>query len=103
MAEGNYNEELISDHGEEVEDADEEDDSDDGKKGRPPCLYLLPEVEEDLLDWIKGTPMFWDRNEPGWAQQRKHDHLWKDKAKALGIDDYKKLKTWWKSLRTRFG
>ena len=70
--------------------------------GRAPTLELDTDVETDLMDWVKGHEGFYKKKAKGWSHQKGFDYLWKEKAKSMGIENWKSLKTWWRSTRTRF-
>ena len=71
-------------------------------RGRKPAVVLTTEQEQDVLEWIKSNPKFYDKEAKGWLVQREHLHLWVDKAKQMGLGYYEELTTWWKTLRTRY-
>ena len=65
-------------------------------------LYIEPEQEEDIIEWLKANPCLYDKKKKGFMDQNKKNALWTSKAESLGLTS-QQLTRWFKSTRTSFG
>ena len=54
-----------------------------------------------MVEWLSDHPEIYQRSHGNYY--KKKDDLWQDQAQAIGVVDGKTLKTWYESLRTRWG
>ena len=71
------------------------------RKRRDPVI-LSPEMEEDMVEWLKVNPMFYNKQLNSFKCTGNKNKLWEDKAKSIGLTKGQ-LDTWYKSMRTSFG
>ena len=60
------------------------------------CKYeehLTPEQEDELLEWFKANPIFYDQSRRDFKEKRKRDRLLVEKGKEMGISGEHKLST----------
>lgn len=72
------------------------------QKKQKVVALLTEEQEESMVEWLENNPILYNRKLKTYKDTNKKDALWREKAEAMGIDVLI-LKTWYSSLRTRYG
>lgn len=84
-----------------VNDASPEPDPKKQKKDK--ILVVLTEEEENVMvEWLEANPILYNKKLKTYKDTSKKDTLWREKALEMGKDVII-LKTWYTSLRTRYG
>ena len=73
-----------------------------GQKKRPRSLILTTEQENDVVEWLMDHPCLFDKKEGDYKDTAMKARLWNGKAEELQMD-VSMLRTWFESMRTRFG
>ena len=94
----------IPDISEDVGDSDVEKQQHSKKKRntRKEPVILDEKVEDDLVEWIKNSPMFYDKSLNSYKCVKHKKDLWAKKAEEVGLDP-DQLDTWYKTARTAYG
>lgn len=58
--------------------------------------------EQSMVDWLEENPMIYNKKIKAYKDMEKKESLWREKAAKMG-KDVTDLKTWYTSLRSRFG
>ena len=106
VAEQAGDDDVVLEDEEENEDEDEEEVMSSQaarkpRKRRNPVI-LSPEIEEDLVEWLKVSPMFYNKQLNSFKCTGNKMKLWEEKAISVGLTKGQ-LDTWYKSMRTSFG
>jgi hypothetical protein len=64
--------------------------------------FLTEEEEQSMVDWLEENPVFYNKKLKAYKDMAKKECLWREKSAELG-KDVAELKTWYTSLRSRFG
>ena len=72
------------------------------KRARSAAITLTPEVEDEMVEWIRGHPLLYDKHLSEYRKAAYKKQLWTDKAMSIGLT-FKQVQTWYESVRTRFG
>jgi hypothetical protein len=63
---------------------------------------LTEEEEEAMVDWLRDHPEIYNKKLKSYKDAQSKESAWREKALLLNID-VAILKTWYNSLRTRYG
>ncbi|XP_034021426.1 uncharacterized protein LOC117505992 [Thalassophryne amazonica] len=64
-----------------------------------PTSDLTEEQEDELVEWIRKRPIFYDQSMREFKNKHKKNRLWEMKAKKMGVDAIA-LMTWFRNKRT---
>ncbi|XP_062588499.1 uncharacterized protein LOC134250165 [Saccostrea cucullata] len=62
---------------------------------------LTDEQEDEMASWLEANEILYNKKLNAYKDFKKKDSLWESKAASLG-KDVKTLKTWYRSIRTRY-
>lgn len=74
------------------------------RKGKKAKLFssLTEEEEKSMVEWLEQNPDIYNKKMKAYKDMTRKESLWRGKACKLG-KDVAELKTWYTSLRTRYG
>ncbi|XP_024859656.1 uncharacterized protein LOC108230484 [Kryptolebias marmoratus] len=92
-----------SDHHAPTEDSDNDHESTPKRQRKEKVTAMLTEEEEQsMVEWLVGNPILYNRKLKNYKRTTRKEALWREKAEEIG-KDVLILKTWYTSLRTRYG
>ena len=71
------------------------------KKPSKPSVQFTEEVEVQLAEWLRNTPMLYDKSHAQFKLSKKKEGVWGEKALMVGLQHWKELETWYRSIRSR--
>ncbi|XP_047206820.1 uncharacterized protein LOC124858708 isoform X2 [Girardinichthys multiradiatus] len=104
-AEGSQEEadpERPGEHPAPTEDSDSEHESTKKPRKEKVVAMLTEEEEESMVEWLKTNPILYNRKLKSYKDTNRKEALWREMAGQMG-QDILILKTWYTSLRTRYG
>ncbi|MEQ2206192.1 hypothetical protein XENOCAPTIV_025272 [Xenoophorus captivus] len=104
-AEGSQEEadpERPGEHSAPTEDSDSEHESTKKPRKEKVVAMLTEEEEESMVEWLKTNPILYNRKLKNYKDTNRKEALWREMAGQMG-QDILILKTWYTSLRTRYG
>ncbi|MED6292622.1 hypothetical protein CHARACLAT_002232 [Characodon lateralis] len=104
-AEGSQEEadpERPGEHSAPTEDSDSEHESTKKPRKEKVVAMLTEEEEESMVEWLKTNPVLYNRKLKNYKDTNRKEALWREMAGQMG-QDILILKTWYSSLRTRYG
>lgn len=72
------------------------------KRAKRDPLRLSEAESADMAEWLRQNPILYDRNREDFHLKPKREKLWQRKAEELKVEDYKRLRTWYYSQRTKY-
>ena len=92
-----------------LDDEDEEDETQASqasqggtRRKRAEPVHLKEEDEAALVDWLKGSPMFWNKGLNAYKCEKQKKELWHKKAAEFKLTPTQ-LKRWYYTMRTAYG
>lgn len=72
------------------------------QKKEKTAAILSEEEENTMVEWLESNPILYNKKLKTYKDSTKKEALWREKAQEMD-KDVTLLKTWYSSLRTRFG
>ena len=72
------------------------------QKRRKMQTDLTEDQEQAMVEWLSAHPILYNKKLKGYKETQKKEYLWSEQANLLG-KDVGVIKTWYSSIRTRYG
>ncbi|XP_061173345.1 uncharacterized protein LOC133182516 [Saccostrea echinata] len=72
------------------------------QKRRKMQTDLAEDQEQAMVEWLSAHPILYNKKLKGYKETQKKEYLWREQANLLG-KDVDIIKTWYSSIRTRYG
>ena len=72
------------------------------QKRRKMQTDLTEDQEQAMVEWLSAHPILYNKKLKGYKETQKKEYLWRKQANLLG-KDVAVIKTWYSSIRTRYG
>ena len=72
------------------------------QKRRKMQTDLTEDQEQVMVEWLSAHPILYNKKLKGYKETQKKEYLWREQANLLG-KDVDIIKTWYSSIRTRYG
>ncbi|XP_062591350.1 uncharacterized protein LOC134259658 [Saccostrea cucullata] len=72
------------------------------QKRRKMQADLTEDQEQTMVEWLSAHPILYNKKLKGYKETQKKEYLWREQANLLG-KDVDIIKTWYSSIRTRYG